>query len=101
VKTAAAVAWAALGWAASAAAMAQGGPDELWSMTTKMEMAGMQMPGSTQQVCMKKGETRPESLQQDKNCKVTEFGTMTFVEDFQASTSQPAHNLVNASFARF
>jgi hypothetical protein len=72
VKTAAAVAWAALGWAASAAAMAQGGPDELWNMTTKMEMAGMQMPASTQQVCMKKGETRPESLQQDKNCKVTD-----------------------------
>ena len=48
------------------------GPDELWNMTTRMEMAGMQMPATSQQICMKKGEQRAEDLQQDKNCKVTE-----------------------------
>ncbi|MDH4326696.1 MAG: DUF3617 domain-containing protein, partial [Betaproteobacteria bacterium] len=48
------------------------GPDELWDMTTRMEMAGMQMPATSQQICMKKGEQRAEDLQQDKNCKVTE-----------------------------
>jgi hypothetical protein len=48
------------------------GSDELWSMNTRMEMQGMQMPAMAQQVCMKKGETRAEDLSQDKNCKVTE-----------------------------
>jgi len=65
------MAWAALGLAA-AGALAQGGPDEMWNMTTRMEMAGMQMPASSVQVCMKKGEQRAENLHQDKNCKVTE-----------------------------
>jgi hypothetical protein len=51
------------------------GADELWNMTTRMEMAGMQMPGSTQQVCMKKGETRADSVAPDKDCKVTDFRT--------------------------
>jgi hypothetical protein len=61
------------GLAAAALAHAQGGPDELWNMTTRMEMEGMQMPAMSQQVCMKKGETRAEGLgQQDRNCKVTE-----------------------------
>ena len=27
------------------------GPDELWNMTTRMEMDGMQMPAMSQQVC--------------------------------------------------
>ncbi len=62
------------GLAVATCVLAQG-PDELWSMTTRMEMAGMQMPGSTQQVCMKKGETRAESVAPDKDCKVTEFKT--------------------------
>ena len=52
--------------------LAQGGPDELWNMTTRMEMAGM--PGQTfpSQVCMKKGEAQPQKMSQDKNCKVTD-----------------------------
>jgi len=61
------------GLALAALAHAQGGPDELWNMTTRMEMEGMQMPAMSQEVCMKKGETRAEGLgQQDRNCKVTE-----------------------------
>lgn len=62
---------ATLGFMA-APAFAQGGPDDLWDMTTRMEMAGM--PGQTmnQQVCMKKGETSAESFSQDRNCRVTE-----------------------------
>jgi hypothetical protein len=61
------------GLAAAALVQAQGGPDELWNMTTRMEMEGMQMPAMSQQVCMKKGETRAEGLgQQDRSCKVTE-----------------------------
>lgn len=53
-------------------ALAQGGPDELWNMSTRMEMAGM--PGQTfpSQVCMKKGEAQPQKMSQDKNCKVTD-----------------------------
>lgn len=62
---------ATLGFMATSA-LAQGGPDELWDMTTRMEMAGMPAQATTQQVCMKKGETRAESFSQDKNCKVTE-----------------------------
>jgi len=57
----------------AAAALVHGqGTDELWNMSTRMELGGMQMPGRTQQVCMKKGETRAESLSQDNNCKVTD-----------------------------
>jgi len=60
------------GLAAAALVQAQGS-DELWQITTKMEMEGMQMPAVSQQVCMKKGETRAEGFQQqDKNCKVTD-----------------------------
>ncbi|MDH4096177.1 MAG: DUF3617 domain-containing protein [Betaproteobacteria bacterium] len=63
---------AAAGLAVAALVHAQGA-DELWQMTTRMEMEGMQMPAMSQQVCMKKGETRAEGLgQQDRNCKVTE-----------------------------
>ena len=63
---------AAAGLAVAALVHAQGA-DELWQMTTRMEMEGMQLPAAQQQVCMKKGETRAEGLgQQDPNCKVTE-----------------------------
>ncbi|MDH3320235.1 MAG: hypothetical protein OEO84_11180 [Betaproteobacteria bacterium] len=66
------LAWAALGLAVTGLVQAQGS-DELWQVTTKMEMAGMQMPAQSQQVCMKKGETRAEGFgQQDPNCKVTD-----------------------------
>jgi len=60
------------GLAAAALVHAQGA-DELWSISTRMEMDGMQMPGRSQQVCMKKGETQPQSLgQPDPDCKVTD-----------------------------
>jgi Protein of unknown function (DUF3617) len=60
------------GLAAAALVHAQGA-DELWNISTRMEMDGMQMPGRSQQVCMKKGETQPQNLgQQDPNCKVTD-----------------------------
>jgi uncharacterized protein DUF3617 len=61
---------------AAAPALAQGGPDELWNMNTRMEMAGM--PGQTfpSQVCMKKGEAQPQKMSQDKNCKVTDVRTV-------------------------
>jgi hypothetical protein len=63
---------AAAGLAAAALVHAQGA-DELWQITSRMEMEGMQMPPMSQQVCMKKGETQAEGLgQQDPNCKVTE-----------------------------
>ncbi len=55
---------------------AQGGPDEMWSMSTRMEMAGM--PGQTfpSQVCMKKGESQPDKMSQDKNCKASDVRTV-------------------------
>lgn len=60
----------------AASALAQGGPDELWNMTTRMEMAGM--PGQTfpSQACMKKGQAQPDKMSQDKNCKVTDVRTV-------------------------
>lgn len=54
------------------------GPDELWEMSMKMEMAGMPaMPGHTTQVCKQKGNRDPYTGQQDKNsdCKVTDVKT--------------------------
>jgi hypothetical protein len=52
--------------------LAQGGPDELWNMNTRMEMAGMPGQAFTNQVCMKKGQAQPDKMSQDKNCKVTD-----------------------------
>jgi len=57
---------------AAAPVLAQGGPDELWDMTMRMEIAGMPAQAVNQSVCMKKGETQPDKMSQDKNCKVTE-----------------------------
>lgn len=57
---------------AAAPVLAQGGPDELWNMSMRMEMAGMPAQAVNQQVCMKKGEAQPEKMSQDKNCKVTD-----------------------------
>lgn len=66
---------AALAFMATSA-LAQGGPDELWDMTTRMEMAGMPAQARSQQVCMKKGQASAESFSQDKNCKVTDQRTV-------------------------
>lgn len=57
---------------AAAPVLAQSGPDELWNMSMRMEMAGMPAQAINQQVCMQKGETQPEKMSQDKNCKVTD-----------------------------
>jgi hypothetical protein len=67
---------AALGLLAAPYVAAQGGPDELWDMTTRMEMAGMPGQSFTNQVCMKKGQTQPDKMSQDKNCKATEMRTV-------------------------
>jgi hypothetical protein len=72
MRAATGLAWAALGLGMAAGAWAQGGPDELWNMSTRMEMAGMPAQAMNHQVCMKKGETQPEKMSQDQNCKVTE-----------------------------
>jgi len=61
---------------AAAPAHAQGGPDELWDMTTRMEMAGMPGHSMTHQVCMQKGQIQPDRFSQDKNCKVAEMRTV-------------------------
>jgi len=67
---------ATLAAAATALSHAQGGPDELWNMSTRMEMAGMPGQTFTNDVCMKKGQTQPDKMSQDKNCKVAEMRTM-------------------------
>jgi hypothetical protein len=57
------------------AATAQG-PDELWEVTTKAEMAGMSMPASTTKVCKLKGDRDPTKMgEKDKNsdCKMTDI----------------------------
>ncbi|HEX9183449.1 MAG TPA: DUF3617 family protein [Burkholderiales bacterium] len=75
---AAGLAWLVLGLGAAAGAGAQGGSDELWDMTTRMEMAGMPGGGQsfTNQVCMRKGQTQPDRMSQDKNCKVADMRTV-------------------------
>lgn len=52
------------------------GPDDLWEITTKVEMAGMPMaiPPQTSQVCVRKGGRDEELVPRDnKECKVLEF----------------------------
>ena len=60
----------------AASALAQGGPDELWNMTTRMEMAGMPGQSFPSQVCMKKGQSQPDKMSQDRNCKTTDVRTV-------------------------
>jgi len=67
---------ATLAAAAAALSHAQSGPDELWNMSTRMEMAGMPGQTFTNDVCMKKGQTQPDKMSQDKNCKVAEMRTV-------------------------
>lgn len=57
------------------AASAQG-PDELWEITTKVDMAGMSMPGQTTKMCKPKGDRDPTKMgEKDKNsdCKMTDL----------------------------
>lgn len=57
--------------------IAGSGPDDMWEITTKMQMQGMAIPGETQQVCIKKGKNvGEESVPKQDNCKVTEMRTV-------------------------
>lgn len=60
---------------APAPALPAQGPDELWEVTHKMEMAGlpMAMPQQTNQVCMRKGGQDEELVPRDKECKVVDL----------------------------
>src|SRR3990172_3705556 len=50
------------------------GSDELWEMTTKMDMPGMPMPAMTQTVCLRKGESyKPGKVPHQKNCEMTDL----------------------------
>jgi hypothetical protein len=50
------------------------GSDELWEMTTKMDMQGMAMPATTQTSCLPKGGAyQPEKSPQQKNCEMTDI----------------------------
>ncbi len=75
---------ALLGWMTSGAFAqapqmfkAGSGPDELWDVTMKMEMAGMPMamPPRTSQVCRKKDRGNEDLVPQDRNCRTTDFRT--------------------------
>lgn len=68
------------------------GPDELWEMSMKMEMAGMPaMPGHTTQVCKQKGNRDPYTGQQDKNsdCKVTDVKTSGNTTTWKMACTRP------------
>ncbi len=55
-------------------ALAQG-PDELWEVTTKMDMAGMSMPARTDKVCKLKGDRDPSKMgekDKDSDCKMVD-----------------------------
>jgi len=50
------------------------GPDELWQLTTAVEMSGMSMPPTTSTSCIAKGNNyKPEADALDKNCRVTGY----------------------------
>jgi len=62
-----------LGLMSSASAMAAGS-DELWEMTTKMSMRGMDMPAMTHNSCLPKGGAyKPEKSRQQENCEMTDI----------------------------
>lgn len=64
---------ALLGVMSSASVMAAGS-DELWEMSTKMDMPGMDMPMMTQTSCLPKGGAyKPYKSQQQKNCEMTDI----------------------------
>lgn len=65
---------AVLGLISSASVMAAG-DDELWEMTTKLDMPGMAMPSMTQSICLPKGGAyTPENVKQ-QNCEMTDLKT--------------------------
>jgi hypothetical protein len=60
--------------------IAGSGPDELWEVTTRAEIAGMpmQMPAQTSQLCLRKDRSqKPEShVPNDDKCKTTSVQTV-------------------------
>ena len=50
------------------------GPDELWDVTTKMEITGMPMamPAQTHQVCLRKDRRPDEAVPMQDDCRVTD-----------------------------
>jgi hypothetical protein len=65
--------FAILGLLGSASVMAAGS-DELWELTTKMDMPGMSMPSVTHTSCLPKGAAyKPDRNQQQKNCEMTDI----------------------------
>jgi len=64
-----------LGLLSSTSAMAAGG-DELWEVTSKMEMPGMPMamPGQAAKVCLKKGNEKDpnNAIPKDRECKMSD-----------------------------
>jgi hypothetical protein len=54
--------------------LAAQGPDELWEVTMKMEMAGapVQMPEQTQRVCKPKGKGQEADVPADNKCKLVD-----------------------------
>jgi len=51
------------------------GPDDLWEVTVKMEMAGMPsaMPPQTSRVCTQKGKQAEAMAPQDKSCRMQDM----------------------------
>ncbi|MCC7328399.1 MAG: DUF3617 family protein [Burkholderiales bacterium] len=51
------------------------GPDELWDITMKVEMAGMPMamPAQTMQMCIKKDRRAESAVPQQENCRTTDM----------------------------
>lgn len=50
------------------------GNDDLWEITSKVEMAGMPfMPAQTTKVCTPKGKANEKGVPHDDNCKVTDY----------------------------
>ena len=50
------------------------GNDDLWEMTTRMDMPGMAMPATTHKVCIAKNAPyKPEKAPDQKNCEMTDI----------------------------
>ena len=64
-----------LGLTATGVVLAQAGSGNLYSVTTKMEMAGMPfaMPANTVQVCGPKDQASDKMVPHDENCTVSNF----------------------------
>ena len=59
---------------ASPASVWAAGSDELWEMTTRMDMPGMVMPAMTETVCLPKGGSyKPGKVPHQKNCEMSDL----------------------------